>query len=58
MNKKRWLIVGIAVILVVVSGVSSIGLTNDNETEQVSNLGGSNPLAMLLGEEELSEEVL
>lgn len=58
MNKKRWLIVGIAVILVVVSGVSSIGLTNDNETEQVSNLGGSNPLAMLLGEEDLSEEVL
>lgn len=59
MNKKRWLIVGIAILFVVVSGVSSIGLTSSEDEEDVfSTLESFNPYAMILGNQEPTPEII
>lgn len=55
MNKKRWIVVGIAIILIVVSGMSSIGLMP--ETEDIS-LDSFNPYSLLLGAQEPTPEVI
>lgn len=55
MNNKRWIVVGIAIVLIIVSGISSIGLMP--ETEEVS-LDSFNPYSLILGAQEPTPEVI
>lgn len=58
MNKKKWLVVGIAIVLLVVSGISQIGLTYDGSEDKESAFESWNPYALLLGNQEMMAEVI
>lgn len=58
MNKKRWLIVGLAVLLVLVSGITSIGLSSDSESDTERTLGRFNPYSLILGNQEPYPEII
>lgn len=58
MNIKRWLVVAIAIIFIVASGISSIGLSEPSEDEEEFAFGNFNPYAILLGNSEPQPEVI
>lgn len=58
MNKKRWIVVGIAILLLVASGISSIGLGGEGDGQQSSTWESLNPYAMILGNQEPQPEII
>lgn len=58
MNKKRWLIIGLAILLVLISGITSIGLTTESDGDTQTAMDRFNPYSMILGNQEPRPEVI